>query len=293
MAQQQFRLQAALWMAGSVGCFVVMSVASRAATGGLPVLQVMEMRSVIGFFMLLPLVFAAGGLAAMRTRRPVEHIGRNVAHYGGQFAWLVALGMIPLAELVAIEFTTPFWTALLAVLFLGERMDWRKIAAILLGFAGVAVIVRPGAAAIDPGHLIMLAGAVTFGVSIVMVKSLTRTESVVRIIFWMLVIQSALGLAPALIVWRSPPADLWPAILVLSFCGTFSHYCLARALSYADATTVMPMDFMRLPLTAVVGWLIYDETLGPAAALGAGLILLGNLVTLRRRERATPIVENP
>lgn len=280
-------------MAGSILCFVVMSVASRTATAALPVVLVMELRSLLGFLMLLPLVLAAGGFAAMRTARPLVHLGRNAAHYAGQYAWLVALGMIPLAELVAIEFTTPFWTALLATVFLHERLDWRKVAAVLLGFLGVAVIVRPGGLGVDPGHVIMLAGAVAFGVSVVMVKSLTKTDSVVRIIFWMLAIQSALGLVPALAVWQAPPADLWPALLVASFCGTFSHYCLARALTYADATTVMPMDFMRLPLTALVGWLIYDESLGLAALGGAALILTGNLVTLSGRRRAQPIPETP
>jgi drug/metabolite transporter (DMT)-like permease len=281
MDPQQSNVKAAFWMGCSIVCFVVMSVAGRALTAELDVFQVMEMRSVIGFFMLLPLVYAAGGFAAMRTRRPMMHIGRNVAHYAGQFAWLAALGMIPLAELVSIEFTTPFWTAVLAVIFLGERLNARKLAAIGLGFAGVAVIVRPGLSGIEPGHLVMLAGAVGFGISVVAVKSLTRTESVVRIIFWMLVIQSAIGLIPAIRVWQNPGVELWPAIVVIAFTGAFSHYCLARALTHGEATVVMPMDFLRLPAMALVGWLVYAEQLDAWAALGAVLILAGNLLTLR------------
>ena len=283
----QSNMKAAFWMGGSITCFIVMSVAGRTLTAQLDVFQVMEMRSVIGFFMLLPLVFAAGGFSAMRTQRPMLHVGRNVAHYAGQFAWLAALGMIPLAELVAIEFTTPFWTAVLAVMFLGERMNVRKLGAIALGFAGVAVIVRPGLSTIEPGHLVMLAGAVGFGVSAVTVKLLTRTDSVVRIIFWMLVIQSIIGLVPAIRVWQTPSAELWPAILVISFAGSFAHYCLARALVHGEATVVMPMDFLRLPLMGLVGWLVYAERLDVYAAVGAVLILAGNLLTLRTR-RATP-----
>mgnify|MGYP001207970290 CR=1 FL=1 len=278
--------KAAFWMGCSIACFVVMSVAGRTLTAELDVFQVMEMRSVIGFFMLLPLVFAAGGFSAMRTRRPLAHIGRNVAHYAGQAAWLAALSMIPLAELVSIEFTTPFWTAVLAVIFLGERLNVRKVAAIALGFAGVAVIVRPGLAGFAEGHLVMLAGAVGFGISAVLVKSLTRTDSVVRIIFWMLIIQSVIGLVPAIRVWQSPPAELWPAILVISFTGAFAHYCLAQALRYGEATVVMPMDFLRLPAMALVGWLVYAERLDAWAAIGAVLILAGNLLTLRPRAPA-------
>ena len=156
MTQAQSTLKAALWMGGSIASFLTMTVAGRAIMPDLDVFQVMEMRSVIGWFILLPLVFASGGFAAMRTKRPLQHIGRNVVHYAGQFAWLQALTMIPLAQLISIEFTTPIWGALLAVLFLGERMSARKVAAIVLGLVGVLVIVRPGATAVDPGHLIML-----------------------------------------------------------------------------------------------------------------------------------------
>lgn len=282
----QSNTKAAFWMGCSILCFIVMSVAGRTLTAQLDVFQVMEMRSVIGFVMLMPLVYAAGGFAAMRTQRPVLHLGRNVAHYAGQFAWLAALGMIPLAELVAIEFTTPFWAAVLAVMFLGERMNARKLAAIALGFAGVAVIVRPGLSTIEPGHLVMLAGAVGFGISAVTVKLLTRTDSVVKIIFWMLVIQSVIGIVPAVRVWQTPTADLWPAILVISFTGAFAHYCLARALVHGEATVVMPMDFLRLPLMGLVGWAIYSEGLDAYAVAGAVLILAGNLLSLRTRAAA-------
>jgi drug/metabolite transporter (DMT)-like permease len=278
MAETQSTLKAALWMGGSIASFLTMTVASRAIIPALDVFQVMEMRSVIGWFILLPLVLASGGFAAMRTKRPLQHIGRNVVHYGGQFAWLQALTMIPLAQLISIEFTTP-------MLFLGERMSARKIAAILLGLVGVLVIVRPGAATVDPGHLIMLAGAVCFGISVVMVKSLTRTDSVVAIIFWMLIIQSIIGLVPAIAVWRTPEPWMWPWILVVSFTGMSSHFCMARALTYAEATVVMPMDFLRLPLSALIGFMLYSERIDTLTAIGAALILAGNLFNMQRRAR--------
>lgn len=267
----------------SLVSLIGMSVSGRETTRELDVFQVMEMRSVIAFFMLLPLVFAAGGFGAMRTGRIGQHLGRNTAHYIGQFAWLYALTLIPLAELISIEFTTPIWTALLAVSFLGERLDARKIAAIAIGVLGVLVIVRPGLAAVDPGHLVVLGSAVMFGISFTMVKSLTRTESATAIIFWMLIIQSVIGIVPALQVWRWPSAEVWPWIFAIAFTGTFSHYAMARALAHADATVVMPMDFLRLPLTVLVGWLVYSERIDLFTAGGAGLILLANLVNLQRR----------
>jgi drug/metabolite transporter (DMT)-like permease len=285
MTETQSTIRAALWMGGSIASFLTMTVAGRAILPGLDVFQLMEMRSIIGWFILLPLVLASGGFSAMRTKRPLQHIGRNVVHYAGQFAWLQALTMIPLAQLISIEFTTPIWGALLAVLFLGERMSARKIAAILFGLVGVLVIVRPGAEPLDPGHLIILAGAIGFGISVVMVKSLTRTDSVVAIIFWMLIIQSAIGLVPAIAVWRTPEPWMWPWILIVSFTGMSSHFCMARALSYAEATVVMPMDFLRLPLSALIGFLLYSEQIDVFTAIGAALILTGNLFNLQRRAR--------
>jgi drug/metabolite transporter (DMT)-like permease len=289
MTDTQSTLKAALWMGGSIASFLTMTVAGRALMPTLDVFQVLEMRSIVGWFMLLPLVFAAGGFKAMRTSRPLQHIGRNVVHYAGQLAWFVALTMIPLAQLMSIEFTSPIWGALLAMIFLGERMTLRKIAAIVFGILGVLVIVRPGVSAVEPGHVIMLTGAVFFGISVVMVKSLTRTDSVVVIIFWMLIVQSIIGLVPMLMVWQTPTLDMLPWILVVSFTGMSSHFCMARALTYAEATVVMPMDFLRLPLAAVIGFLLYSEQIDIYTAAGAGLILAGNLFNLRRRAREPEI----
>ncbi|WP_192177617.1 DMT family transporter [Mesorhizobium amorphae] len=275
--------KAAFWMALSIASFLAMSVAGRATTAELNVFQVVELRSVIGFFILLPLVMTNGGFAAMRTERPLAHLARNVVHYAGQAAWLYALTLIPLAVLISIEFTTPIWTAILAVSFLGEKLSRPRLAAIVLGLVGVVIIVRPGVGSVDPGHLVVLGAAVCFGISVVMVKSLTRTDSVVRIIFWMLIIQSVLGLIPALYVWRNPPVELWPWILLVAFTGMSSHFCMARALAHADATVISPMDFLRVPLSALIGWLLYHEQIDAFTAGGALLILLGNLLNLQRK----------
>jgi drug/metabolite transporter (DMT)-like permease len=281
MTGQQSGLLAAIWMAGWLAAMVTMAVAGREATSELAVFQIMEMRSVIGLFMLSPLIRMAGGLAAMKTVRPLQHVGRNVVHYGAQFGWFYALTLIPLAQLISIEFTMPIWTAVLAVAFLGERISSWKVLAIFLGLVGVAVIVRPGAGEMNIGQMIALGSAVGFGISVVMVKSLTRTDDVVVIIFWMLVVQSVVGLVPAVVVWQTPPAHIWPWIVLVAFCGTFSHYCMARAMVHADATVVVPMDFLRVPLTAAAGWMIYSERVDTFTVLGATLILTSNLLNLR------------
>ena len=274
--------RAAGWMAGWLTLMVVIAVAGREAARELSVFQIMLLRSILGMFMLWPLIRAAGGLSAVRTERLSQHALRNAVHYAGQYGWFVALTMIPLAELVSIEFTMPIWSAALAVVFLGEQMGARKWFAVLLGLVGVAVIVRPGAGAIDSGQIIALASALGFAISVVLVKSLTRIDAAVAISFWMLVVQSAIGLVPALIVWQWPSVHTWAWVLVVAFCGTYSHYCFARAMQLADATVVVPMDFLRVPLTALVGWLAYSERLDLFTLLGIGLILTGNLLNLAR-----------
>jgi drug/metabolite transporter (DMT)-like permease len=273
--------RAALWMAGWLALMLIVVVAGRETTRELNVFQIMELRSIFGFLMLYPLIRLSGGFAAMQTSRPLQHIGRNLIHYAAQLGWFFALTLIPLGQVVSIEFTMPIWTAILAASFLGERMTVWKILAIVLGVVGVIVIVRPATGDINPGQLIALGAAVGFGISVAMMKSLTRTETTLTIIFWMLVIQSAAGFFPSLYVWRWPTAYAWGWIVVIAFCGTFSHYCMARAMLYADATVVLPMDFLRVPLTATAGWLIYSERLDLFTVLGAILILTGNLLNLK------------
>lgn len=275
-------------MAGWLALMLIITVAGRETTRELNVFQIMEVRSILGFCMLYPLIHLNGGFAAMRTARPLQHISRNLIHYGAQLGWFFALTLIPLSQVVSIEFTMPIWTAILAAVFLGERMTVWKIAAIVLGIVGVIVIVRPSTGEINPGQLIALAAAVGFGVSIAMVKSLTRTENTLTIIFWMLVVQSAAGFFPAIYVWVWPSTWAWGWIVVIAFCGTFSHYCMARAMLYADATVVIPMDFLRVPLSAAAGWLIYSERLDMFTVLGASLILTGNLLNLKTAAPARP-----
>ena len=269
-------------MAGWLSLMVVIAVAGREAARDLEVFQIMVMRSVIGILMLYPLIRRSGGFAAMRSERLRQHAARNMAHYAAQYGWFVALTLIPLAQVVAIEFTMPLWTALFAAAFLGERLSLLKVFAIALGLFGVALIVKPAAGSIGTGQLIALAASVGFAASVTITKSLTRSDSSVQIIFWMLVVQSVVGIVPALLVWRAPPMGVWGWILVIAFCGTFSHYCMTRALRHAEATAVVPLDFVRVPLTALVGWFVYAERIDLLTVVGTLLILAGNFLNLHR-----------
>ena len=274
--------RAALWMAGWLLLMVVIAVAGREATRELTVFQVMLMRSGLGLVMVWPLIHRAGGLRAMRTQHLSQHVARNAVHYAAQYGWFVALSLIPLAQVVAIEFTMPIWSALLAAAMLGERLDRARISAVVLGLAGVVLIVRPDAAHTNIGQWIALVAALGFGISVVLVKSLTRTDTAIQVSFWMLLVQFAIGLVPALAVWQWPSATGWAWVLLVAFCGAYSHYCFARAMQLADATVVVPMDFVRVPLTALAGWALYAERVDLLTLAGMGLILAGNGFNLLR-----------
>ncbi|MCX7320656.1 MAG: DMT family transporter [Hyphomicrobiales bacterium] len=273
--------RAALWMSGWLLLMLFVAIAGRETLRDLNVFQVMEVRSLFGLAFLTPLILMNGGFGAMTTKRPVAHVSRNLVHYAAQLGWFYALTLIPLSQLVSIEFTMPIWIAIMAAIFLGERMTPWKIAAIILGLIGVVVIVRPSTGELNVGQLFSLASAFGFGISITLIKSLTRTDSALKIIFWMIVVQSVAGLVPALWFWQWPTAYVWFWLVIVGFCGTFSHFCMARAMLYADATVVVPMDFLRVPLSATIGWLLYSEQLDMFTLLGAALILAGNMLNLR------------
>src|SRR5579862_1776171 len=197
--------KAALWMAGWLSFMLIVAVAGRE----LNVFQIMEIRSAIGLVLLYPLISLAGGFAALRTSRLPLHATRGVLHYAAQLGWFYALTLIPIGQVVSLEFTMPIWTAILAASFLGERMTIWKVLAIALGLIGVFVIVRPSAGEINPGQLIALAAAVGFGTSVAMMKSLTRTEASVAIVFWMMVVQAVAGALPTFYVWVWPSPYAW------------------------------------------------------------------------------------
>jgi drug/metabolite transporter (DMT)-like permease len=278
-------------MAGWLSLMLVVAIAGREAARELNVFQIMEIRSVLGLVLLYPLIRAAGGFTALRTSRFRLHASRGLLHYAAQLGWFYALTLIPLGQVVSLEFTMPIWTAILAASFLGERMTIWKILAIALGLIGVFVIVRPAAGQINPGQWIALAAAVGFGTSVAIMKSLTRTEASVAIVFWMLAVQVVAGVLPTLYVWVWPSPYAWACAIAVAIGGTYSHFCMARAMLYADATIVLPMDFLRVPLTAAAGWLIYAERMDAFTVLGALLILAGNLLNLKPPAQRSAAVE--
>ncbi|MDA1101527.1 MAG: DMT family transporter [Proteobacteria bacterium] len=268
---------AALWMLGAVVSFSTMAVAGREVFKELDVYQLMFYRSAISFSLVLMFAaFSKGGLGQFHSRRIGLHIVRNMFHLVGQFGWFFALALIPLAQLFALEFTTPLWIAALAPLLLGERLSKMRLAAIAMGFVGVLVVLRPGLVEISLGAIVMLIGAMGFAGSLMATKRLTVTERPLTVIFYMALIQTPVGLLLAInnLNWPSLVTGLW--LILVAILGFTAHFCIVRAFSLADAIVVAPLDFLRLPIIAVVGILMYGEPLELWVFAGGALILLGN-----------------
>ncbi|PDW04002.1 EamA family transporter [Candidatus Viridilinea mediisalina] len=280
-------LRAAGWMVGALVSFTTMALAGRELAAELSTFQILFFRSLIGVLLLVGLL-GRTGWGQLRTQQWRLHVGRNLAHFGGQFGWFYGLAMIPLAEVFALEFTAPIWTALLAALWLGERMSRTRVLAIGLGMVGLLIILRPGFQELHPATLGVLLGAMGFAVAHILTKRLARHDTPICILFYMTIIQLPLALIPTLSNWVVPAVALWPWLVLVGLCALSAHYCLTRALSLADATVVVPMDFLRLPLIAVVGMLFYQEPFDGLVLLGAAVMMVGIWINVwgeRRRER--------
>ena len=272
---------AALWMIGAILSFAAMAVGGRELSAELDTFEIMAYRSTIGFPIVAAMLLRAEGWRGARTGQPGRHALRNAIHFTAQNFWFYGVAAIPLAQLVALEFTNPIWVALLAPLMLGERLTGWKLLAAGLGFGGVLVIAQPGVAPLELGHAAGLGAALGFALTNMLTKGLMREDSMLCVLFWMTFSQMVMGIAFALpggVPWVSAPLQPW--LLFVGVCGLTAHFSLTRALSLADASIVAPMEFGRLPVIAAAGMLLYGEPLTLALLLGAALILAGNTANL-------------
>jgi drug/metabolite transporter (DMT)-like permease len=278
------------WMTGALLAFSLSAVSIRGLAGTLNVAEILSIRSGFGLIVLLALIAARPELRHdLKPRRMGMHLWRNCIHFVGQYLWAAAVVLLPLATVFSLEFTMPMWVAILAVPLLGERMTPSRVGSIVLGFLGVLVIVRPGFAAFQPAALLVLIAAFAFALSLIATKQLTTDVSTFAIIFWMNLMQLPMALAwsDPLFLLRLDHVTIWPA-LGMGAAGLASHYCLTNAFRSGDASVVVPIDFLRIPIIALVGWILYGETLDLFVLAGAGLIIGGvlwNLLAESRRPR--------
>ncbi|MCZ8333483.1 MAG: DMT family transporter [Rhodobacteraceae bacterium] len=280
-------IAAAVWMTGSIFSFTAMAIAARSVSDVHDTFEIMMWRSVVGFCLVLAVAGTLGRLIEIRRERLGQHLLRNVVHFTGQNLWFWALTMIPLAQVFALEFTSPIWVILLSPLVLGEKLTRARLFAAGMGFVGILLVARPDFSNLDPGVLAAAASALCFAATSLLTKKLTRGESIVSILFWLTLMQGVFGLVTAGIdgVIHLPTWQTLPWLILIGFCGVLAHLCLTTALSLAPASYVVPIDFARLPVIAAVGMLFYAEPLDPYVLLGAAVIFLGNWANIRAETR--------
>ena len=271
-------------MSGAVASFMAMAIAVRELQRHMGSFEIVFLRSVVMLAIVLAMLPGAG-VSAIFTRRFRVHLARNVIHFVGQVLWVYSIGALTLATVFAIEFTMPMWTALLAWLFLKERFSTPRLVQLALGFAGVLIILRPGGGEFHPAALGMILGSLCYASSFIFTKRLSSTDSALAVLFWMSVIQTPISLVAAVPHWVTP---LWrdaPWILAIGAGSFFAHYCMTRAMKLVDAMVAVPIDFVRLPLIAVVGALAYGEAFDPLVMVGAAVIFAGTYYSLSRERR--------
>ena len=283
-------LLAAAWMTGAIFSFTAMAVAGRYVMDELDTFELMMYRSLIGCVLVLTVAFATGTWRQINTQNIHLHVLRNVFHFTGQNLWFFALSLIPFAQLVALEFTTPMWVILLAPFFLSERITSLRWVAVIVGFVGILIVVRPDFSDLSVGVLAAAGCAIGFAGSFIFTKILTRTASVTCILFYLVTTQALMG---ALMAGYEgdvaiPSSAIWPWVAVIGLAGLIAHFSITKALTHAPATIVGPLDFARLPLIAFVGYMVFSEPFDGFVIIGAAIILFANYLNIWAESRRSP-----
>ncbi len=276
--------RAAVWMVFADAGFVGMLLGVRVLTQHLPVFEVVFWRAFVASAAVIPWALTADQRRALATRRMGMFAVRAVAVYGANLTYFYAAATMVLASAVALQFVIPLFTVIGAALFLGETVGWRRSVATAIGFAGAVIILRPGFAHVGWPEIAVLVSAAFYAVNWLMVKALTRTELARVIVFYMNVLIVPMALIGASFGWVWPDWSLAPLIVATGLAGWGAQICQARGFAAADASVVAPFDFLRLPMIAAAGWVLFHEAADIWTWVGASVIF-GAATYITRRER--------
>lgn len=278
-------VQGALWMSAGAVFFSMMINLVRYLTDHFDPLQVVFFRNAFGLLAVTPWIYQLG-FSALRTRRIHLHLYRALIGIAAMTLWFFTLSLMPLAEATALSFTAPIFTSLLAVFFLSEVMQRHRWIAIGLGFLGALIIIRPGLAVIDPVALLAIATALVWGSGTVLLKYMSRSETTSATVIYLPLLLTPLSLLPAIPDWQWPTLELWGAAVLFGAVGTAGHFCLTRALTVAEATSVVPFDYLRLPFVAFIAFFAFGEVVDFWVWLGGGLIAASAIYVARCEHNA-------
>ena len=282
-------LQAAAWMMGAVVSFSCMAVGGRSVSFELDTFEIMMFRSFVGFLVVVGFAKMLSTLSEVKYDRLGTHALRNVFHFAGQNLWFYALTLSPLAQVAARECTSRLWVLVLSPLYLGERLTRIRVIAAICGFVGVLIVARPSPETISVGMISAAIAAIGFAGTMILTKRLTRTQSLTCILFWMTAMQAVRGIVCAGydgdIAVPSLPSVPW--LVLIGLAGLCAHFCLTKALTLAPATVIVPVDFLRLPVIAIIGLTLYAEPLDIFVILGAIIIFGANYANIWAETRKT------
>ncbi len=294
-------LRGIAWMALSTVAFSSMHAIVRDVTQTLHPFEVAFFRQFLGVFVLTPW-FIRYGLAPLRTRRLGLHAARAGVNVVAMFAFYYALSLVPLAQVSALGFSVPIFTAILAMLFLGERVRLRRWAAILFGFSGVFVALAPDLSetgSVTLGSLLVVLSSATWAIALIFIKVLGRTESTITITTYMVLLMTPMSLVPALAVWQWPTLETFGLLVLIGVLGTIGQLTVVQALKEGETHVVMPIDFTKLVWAAILGFLWFGEIPTAFTWLGGAMIFASTMYIawrehqLRRAQKAAEAEDVP
>jgi drug/metabolite transporter (DMT)-like permease len=275
-------VKGALLMTAAAACFAAMNVVIRAMNQELHPFQVAFLRCATGCAFMLPWL-ARTGFEGLRTASHKLYFSRAFVGYGSMLCWFTAIASLPIAEATALSFTSPLFATAAAALLLGEVVRQRRWTATIVGFLGAMIVLRPGLDVVSFAHLLVLASAALGGWNSITVKQLTRTDNPNAIILYMTLYLVPMSAIPASFVWQWPSAQAWVLTFFLGLFATLAHQSFTRALAVCDASYVLPFDFTRLPMVALLAYLVFGEVPDLWTWVG-GAVIVGATVYIARRE---------
>ena len=268
-------------MLGAMILFSTMGVFIKLSSSQLHPLEVVFFRNFLALFFLTPWIFRQR-VTVFKSNRKKLYTLRAVFNVVGMAAGFTALTLIPLAEATALSFTAPLFATLGAVLILGEIVRQRRIIAIFFGFVGMLIILRPGIEAVSPGALLAIANAITIAITVLIVKKLTTTEKPITIVAYMALLQTPMALIPALFYWEWPSLITWTWLFCLAGAGTIGHLMYTKAIQLAEVSQLQPIDFVRLPIIALFGYIVFAEHPSIWVWIGGAVIFLSTAYVTHR-----------
>ncbi|TRW14391.1 DMT family transporter [Glacieibacterium frigidum] len=273
--------RAILWMILSCAAFAALWTCIRIASADLHPFAIVVARNLFGLMWLTPMLLANPGLLR-RDRLPI-HLRRAASGVIATFATFYAVAHLPLSTALAINYTAPLFATIGAVFFLGERIAWRRMAALAVGFTGMLIVLHPGTTPFSAGLLAALVSALTTAFSIIAIKKLVGADDARAVAAWSFV----LTLGPSLVIAAPfasvPPAHVWPILVLLGGCAALGQYALAQAFRHAEASAIMPYDFVRFGLITVAGIALFGEAVDARTLIG-GAVIVSATIYLAIRE---------